>query len=770
MIEDNTPTVTARRRKPTQIMRIRLETARRLQNLNSRTKAKRAESKSKKDKERKKVLEDAGSHAFNIAPRVPKIKKNKLSRPPPPESKYKKRQRGKTWLPTHVFHAKRAHMASAKEPLWRFAIPLSPTEKSYRPSHRASTIRGAVAWDMSYMSTIRLEGTGPALESVLRAVGVDGDEAWGAKGRKWRAGTRCLQAWVFERAGQRSPIAPVTLIWCAEEKAEDVEMVDAGDSSAGQKRNRKNRRKVLLRIHPSAFLQLWNELLEASKRQNPPVMVEDLRFEIGSIEITGPGSTEALVSTLQPLLTDGKTPSDSPETTWPSLLGVTNPASLPQNALLAFCISDPRLHFPPRTRKPPSSEEDVNNLAMLLSSWPPDNTQRPPTLFERPARLAASRQLPSQKAINRRRTEAGPGIYPEPLPSDPHIPVIALATRPRSKNDNSLGSWTVLLPWKCVLPVWYSLIYYPLSSGGNSRFGGLKEQQQLAFEAGEPWFPGDFPGTRAGWEWSLNDAEKARQEWERRPKGRRPEFDSLDLGDGQKGEIGRGWACDWERLVQGPPKDVQAADSKSEKQSIKKPDGNKGSDGDTSQDCYPPLNIRQLRKNEAEITINNPSSTTSEHSLATVRISLFSRGTPTPRARIYRLPSTNVELRQKWLSLSTANRPKAKGFQQNTLAQKEPTSFQEEARQRLAASLISPSNQDSPEYLSLPSEADLIGFVTTGNYNLSEGQGTGIGSILVSKVAGSGGAQGKGKAGERNMCIIRAAGERVGRLGFWELV
>jgi ribonuclease P/MRP protein subunit POP1 len=318
--------------------------------------------------------------------------------------------------------------------------------------------------------------------------------------------------------------------------------------------------------------------------------------------------------------------------------------------------------------------------------------------------------------------------------------------------------------------VWYSLIYYPLSSGGNSRFGGLKEQQQLAFEAGEPWFPGDFPGTRAGWEWSLNDAEKARQEWERRPKGRRPEFDSLDLGDGQKGEIGRGWACDWERLVQGPPKDVQAADSKSEKQSIKKPDGNKGSDGDTSQDCYPPLNIRQLRKNEAEITINNPSSTTSEHSLATVRISLFSRGTPTPRARIYRLPSTNVELRQKWLSLSTANRPKAKGFQQNTLAQKEPTSFQEEARQRLAASLISPSNQDSPEYLSLPSEADLIGFVTTGNYNLSEGQGTGIGSILVSKVAGSGGAQGKGKAGERNMCIIRAAGERVGRLGFWELV
>ncbi|KAI9933832.1 hypothetical protein ASPWEDRAFT_48495 [Aspergillus wentii DTO 134E9] len=772
MIEDNTPTVTARRRKPTELMRIRLESARRLQRLNSKTKAKRAALKVKQDKETKKKLEANGSHTYNIAPRIPKIKKNKLSRPPTPESKYKKRQRGKTWLPTHMFHAKRAKMTSPKEPLWRFAVPLSPTEKSYRPSHRARGARGAIAWDMSYMSTIQLEGTEDALGSVLRAVGVDGPEAWGVKGKKWRAGTRSLSAWTFERDGKRRPIAPVTLVRSAEQKSEDVEMVDVDDKKA----SKKDRKKLFVRVHPSAFLQLWNEILEVSKRQSPPVLVEDLRFEIGSIDITGPGSTEALISVLKPLTSGGKEPqTDSPENTWTSLLGVSNSSSLPQNALLAFSISDPRLHFPPKRLEPPSSETQMNDLAILLSSWPVDRTQGSSALFERPARLAAARQLPSQKAINRRRSSALPGTYPPPEDSDPQIPVMVLAQRPstQSKNSNSPGSYTILLPWKCVLPVWYSLMYYPLSSGNNPRFGGLKEQQQLAFETGEPWFPGDFPGTRAGWEWGLRERELAKQEWERRPKGRRHEFDSLDLGNGRKGEIGRGWACDWERLVQGSPMDTaQDVGERKQKKQTKAAPTNDEANKEENVDVHPPLNIHHLRTHEAELAINSPSATVDKSALAAVSISLLTRGTPIPRARIYRLPTTNPELREKWLSLvpKNTNGP----IQGQKQEQTHLDLSGEDARQRLAASLIAPtSDTDSTrENLPLPSEEDLIGFVTTGNYNLSEGKGTGIGSILLSKAieAKHGPSKGKKKAREMKMCIIRAAGERLGRLGLWEVI
>ncbi|PLB49201.1 POPLD-domain-containing protein [Aspergillus steynii IBT 23096] len=774
MAEDNTPTVTARRRKPTELMRIRLETARRLQNLNSKSKAKRAAAKAKDAQETRTSLEEAGSHAFSIAPRVPKIKKYKLSRPAPPESKFKKRQRCKTWLPTHMFHAKRAHMTTSKDPLWRFAVPLSPTEKSYRSSHRARGARGAVAWDMSYMSTIQLEGTEPALENLLRAVGVDGEDAWGSKGRKWRSGTRSLQAWAFEHGGEKRPIAPVTLVRCAEVKSEDVEMADA-DTPAAPTKGKKPRVKIFVRVHPSAFLQLWNELLELSKRQNPPVMIEDLRFEIGSIEITGPGSTEALIAALKPLIAEGtEAPANSPESIWGNLLGVSNPSSLPKNAVLGFSTSDPRLHFPPKSMKPPSSDTDLQNLAVVLSSWPVDGTQSSPAIFDRRARLAAARQLPSQKAINRRRSENGPGKYPKPLPSDPKIPVLILATRPssQSKDNNAPGSWTVLLPWKCVLPVWYSLMYYPLSTGGNPRFGGLKEQQQLAFEAGEAWFPGDFPGTRAGWEWNLREQAKAKEEWERRPKGRRIEFDSIDLGNGQKGEIGRGWACDWEKLVDTLPKDVKGKPAKSKAKSDADSDANTTA---VEAPETPPLGIRHLHPPAAARAVKTLQPTlSSSPDLVTVRVSVHDRGTPTPRARIYRLPTTNPELRQKWLSLAS-NKQSTSAKTAGSLTQKGSAS-RDEAQAYLAASLISPSADTEAQqtHLPLPSEGDLIGFVTTGNYNLSEGKGTGIGSILVSKVAGQNQnrnpSQKKGKAREQNMCIIRAAGELVGRLGYWEVV
>jgi ribonuclease P/MRP protein subunit POP1 len=94
-----------------------------------------------------------------------------------------------------------------------------------------------------------------------------------------------------------------------------------------------------------------------------------------------------------------------------------------------------------------------------------------------------------------------------------------------------------------------------------------------------------------------------------------------------------------------------------------------------------------------------------------------------------------------------------------------------DARQQLAASLITPSIDIDPtheQHLPTPPEQDLIGFITTGNYNLSEGKGTGIGPILLAKVALS--SRGKKKAREARVCIVRAAGERVGRLGFWEIV
>jgi len=169
MREDNTPTVMANKRKPGSSRgRIRAETAKRLGILAEKKKASKANS----------------GDSVGIATRAPrpKIRTGRLNDPPNPKAKFRKRQIHKTWLPTHLWHAKRATMTEPKNPLWRFSLPLTCTEKSYRPTHRAGGARGAVAWDMSYMSTISLEGPVESLEKVLRKLNIIGQESWGGKG------------------------------------------------------------------------------------------------------------------------------------------------------------------------------------------------------------------------------------------------------------------------------------------------------------------------------------------------------------------------------------------------------------------------------------------------------------------------------------------------------------------------------------------------------------------------------------------------------------
>lgn len=530
MVEDNTPTVTSRRRKASPHMRLRLDTVSRLRALSRKS-------------------EDAQP----IRARAAQPKKNKVASPPVPKAKYRKRQIYKTWLPTHLFHAKRAHMTAPAKPLWRFALPLTSTVKSYRPTHRASKDRGAIAWDTSYMSTISLQGNEQSIQSLLKALSVGTcDAAWRAKGRKWRLGTRIWQGWLYERDMYPTrPIAPVTIVWRAEPEQHSAN---------------KPTRQVFIHVHPSAFSQLWEQVIQLAKVQKPQLTVEDLRFEIGSIQVTGPASTEALTAALWPDKTTGQT-STCAERSWPLLAAVQDPSVLPPGALVTFDASDPRLHHPPRTISTVVDTRETQ-LLDLLTQWPFDSVSESPGLFDRKKRQASCRAMSSQKAINRRKAATTPGSYPEPLSQDPRIPVIAFAStiQPVSKDSKkarNICSWTVLLPWKAVPAVWQSLMYYPISTGGQVRLGGLEEQRQIHFETGVPWFPGDFPGTDAGDEWEILESTKRKAEWEAKPKGKRIEWDSVRLGPGNKGEVGKGWACDWVCCLQESEGDEESGMSKS---------------------------------------------------------------------------------------------------------------------------------------------------------------------------------------------------------------
>lgn len=713
MVEDNTPTVTSRRRKPSRHMRLRLDTVNRLRTLGRKNK----------------LSPDQGIVARSLQP-----KKNKLASPPVPKAKYRKRQIHKTWLPTHMFHAKRAHMTPPSQPLWRFALPLTSTVKSYRPTHRASKDRGAIAWDTSYMSTVSIHGNQQSIESLLRALGIgSSDAAWTARGQRWRQGSRTWQGWLYERDMYPThPIAPATIIWRAEPKT-----------------SAKQSRRVFIRIHPSAFSQLWDELTRLAKIQKPQLTVEDLRFEIGSIEIAGPASTEALTSALCPVNTS-EGDKVAAVLTWPLLAGVHSPSALPANALLTFDISDPRLHHPPRTASSAiQTQQSQHQLLELLTEWPFDTTQTAPGIFDRSKRQACCRAMQSQKNINRRKFTATPGTYPEPLAQDPRIPIMAFpsSAQPESRQgskERTFCSWVVLLPWKTVPAVWQSLMYYPISTGGQVRMGGLEEQRQIAFETGVPWFPGDFPGTKAGDLWDASESAKRKAQWEAKPKGKRVEWDTVALGPGRKGEQGNGWACDWSYFS--------------------------GSTTDEKDDATP--GIHHIAPSLARSVVAGQA-TSIEHlsrAVSTVRITLLGRGTPEPCARIYRLPAVQgaekTSLRDQWLALdpARANSCSQKRKQRRSLPSAVlKSSSSADVQRELAADLLQPPQSDDHHDCCppLPGKEDLIGYVTKGEFSLTEGRGVAIGSVFVQALAETVNATDK----ESHICIVRNAGETVGRLG-----
>lgn len=792
MLEDNTPTVESRKRKPrTTRARIRAETMRKLRYLaekKRKRKAKKAGDGAVEEVQRR------GSAVVTTRPPRPKIRRNMLNEPPKADSKYRKRQINKTWLPTHLWHAKRATMTRPSSPLWRFAIPLTSTAKCYRPTHRASGQKGVVAWDTSYMSTIGAYGTADCLERALRYLGLVQEGLWNTRGKKWRAGVRKWTGTVSrQQKGSKRDIGPATIVWNPQPPA------TTSDEMETSEKPKKPRRQILIRTHPSCFLELFEELLKVAKGQKPQLHVEDLRFEVGSIELVGPASTETLLGILEPF-------HESPEaaerhaSVFRSLAGVANPASLPKDAILAFSARDPRLSYPPKRVEIPSGGEQT--ILKTLTDWPVEENLKPYDIFDRESRYQASR-MPSQKSLNRRKGANAPGEPIKVTAADPPIPVMLLASRPGT-DGQAQGTWTLLAPWKCIQHIWYCLMQYPVSTGGNPRLGGLEEQRQIAFEHGTPWFPGDFPATTAGMNWELEERAKRRGDWDRRPKSKRLEWKSLDLGAGRKGEIGDGLACDFEYLfgvsartrTQGKPDAVSIPDAAAEAMVVDPP---------AEQPQSPVgMTIRQVTKTEFSALMKSGSGegVVPEGGIVAVGLEFVTRGVAKPCARIYRLPrkggkvggavgvpSTQaevpatpeartrdglpVDLSEQWLS-KVPNGDKKKG----AAVPRMPVGVDMETRKKiLAGSLLAvevpypkpaAGNQtDFGGHPLCPGEEDLIGFVTTGAFSLSEGRGTAIGSISAGRaletLRETGPREGK-------FCVVRNAGESIGWLARWEVV
>ncbi|TGZ85263.1 POPLD-domain-containing protein [Ascodesmis nigricans] len=501
------------------------------------------------------------------------VKDGELQKPPRPHSKYRKRQKEKTWLPTHVWHAKRAHIGVR----WRFAVPESCNEKSFRATARAAGTKGGIAWDMSYMSSVLIRGQPEEVVKVVKTVTGRTPPKPAIEGR------RSCEAWIYEQGeNQKRPIAPVLLVFSPPEEGHQC---------------------ALIRVHPSAFLDTWNALLSHKKSTSKNITIEDLRFELGSIDVCGPSATDALLSILNP-----SDPSTLLSTHWAQLRGLTNPAALPPGTIIPLTITDPRLRFPPPP--PPKTPVDPSTIFQASSTFP--SVATPITLFTRQIRHASCKLQPSQKRINARRTISGPGVYPPPLPKDPAISILLVA------KDNG---WTLLLPWKWTHPIWYCLMH----THHHLRFGGMRELRQYHFTRKEPYFPADYPGTNAGDGWLAEEAVLRKAEWEKKPPAKRTNYEKT-------GETGEWWKCDWDALLppSPAPKPLQSIDSMDMMVDSSLP-STTATQPQPQKWCFLP--------SPSTTPYSSPTTTRNlDHSLVSVIITLLGKGSPSECARIWMAP------------------------------------------------------------------------------------------------------------------------------------
>lgn len=475
----------------------------------------------------------------------------------PPGLRYAKRQKSVTWLPTHIWHTKRAHL----ETLWGYKVPVRPTLKFYRATHRISEeLEAGMAWDTSYFATIIVEGDRGKLEQKV------GQSFVNATKPIYTNGVKVWQGQLEE--------GPVLLYWqpaC-----------------------------LVAHVHPELFETVWN-LFDGFQRQ-------DCRYSIGSIEVLGKRALSTLVASLRL----HKSCDKSVETSWRSLALVGSVESLPRHSVLNLNICDPRGYVAHKQRPKGTVERAVDTL----TSWLSTTAQ----LFDLETRRASVCSQQSLEEINKQRV-AGTTL----TIADPAIPVTLIAL------DG--GRIRMLLPWAWVNPVWMTLMHSQLS------VGGMKQQEQIAFERGVCSFPRDYPLTPAGQAWAAADRKVRYDAYFRRPAAKRVSYTQ---------EIGDAFTCDWSLL------------------------------GDQA------LNVSPV----------------------VVRTVL--RGAPQDGARIYALPPDDY---QDWL--------------------------------RTASQETAPSSLPST-----PGPEFLIGFVTSGNFNLQTGTGTGVGSCLQSK----------------GWCLVRNVGQTLCRL------
>ncbi|KJA21170.1 hypothetical protein HYPSUDRAFT_67916 [Hypholoma sublateritium FD-334 SS-4] len=632
-----------------------------------------------------------------------------------------KRQVNKAWLETHIWHAKRMHMKD----MWGYRLSVSPTEKSYRPSHRAS-LHDAILHDASYYSFFEISGSEKILVPVLESI--CDPQGPGPGSKRYLGGTRALETHMYKRnMYPYDLITPLTVIW----RPQSISSLPPNDRKGKGKEtmdfaptlsNSSSIRTVWLKFHPSAEPAVLDALKEAASwtlAQHRKILENssDVSFEIVNLqaqfnvfEIMGPKSSQVLRGSLSPVNSDIR---EDFSQFWSSLINLQSAGSIPRGMIIGFKVIDPRLNFPPKIAKPRTDNSGRLHVPPITL---PSSQLAESEIWDADIRSGLAKPIFKKKDLDERRSKnAVPGTSLHATRQDDRVPVLLIQ---RSlENINSTDSQPVH-GWNLIVPAGWGMPFFSSLTFTDTRVSGQFERQTQSYESGVAYFPRDYPSTKP---YELYASERAIEEkttWDRKPPAKRVNYGKLGTRNP--------WKVDWTTIVGAHTAfdKTSGADSElstTQREPLAAPEANKkvirpwllrGSEVpkilsnissmlNHSAALLSEVNRLRLKRGLAVVASNVNTDELFQGALVNVKLTMCLRGAPQDLAMIYSLSDSAC---RQWKKL--IHKAQSSSIDEEMFGEEELANI-------------------------VPSEAAIVGYVTTGHYSLSRGHGFAIGAISL---------------------------------------
>lgn len=440
---------------------------------------------------------------------------------------------------------------------------------------------------------------------------------------------------------------------------------------------------------------LYEEFFEHTKflLKNKDCKIFDCRYAIGSIEINGPKAVYSLSKILH------LNTSSSITKMWFQLSNILDSDSIPSGTTFCFNVKDPRFHKSP-TNVPFNEAVNYNDLIISLSQNRVVDIDSLDLLLDNNRRNSTYNNQLSTKEISREFQKD------KVVQKDSILPV--LITKLKSSNN-----WCLLFPWYWTLPIWLKL-----NQIHHISTGGMKQLHQINFEHGTPLYPTDYQFLKEGHLENKFKGKISEEQFLKKPKSKKPRYEIYE-------DIVSPFCCDWSFLQK-----MQFVLSLSSTSLLP----NKNQFGNFDENLIRTIEsvndvialVRQCRTSD-EIPIELFNKHDSRHKEFVEKSALNDVNHHIPR-----LPVLHINLHTQHNG----------SIQDNARIYRIP---QDKKDQYLNGTLEK-----------CPPLTDLIGFVTSGSYNLNIGHSSGIGCIAANY--------------QDEYALIRNVGSSLVRLVKWSSV